>query len=247
MLKFNQLLWSFIWPIQTKGFFSALASIAAPVVGGLISAKSQKDTNSANAAMSQRQMDFQERMSNTAYQRAMSDMKKAGLNPILAGKLGGASTPGGSMPVLHAPGVAGVNSALSTMQTMSNVEKQEAEIGKIEQEAEKVKAEVANVVNDTLLKVSQKHVNMAQAEVLGKQIYKVVAETDLAFSKSMGQDYDNIRSAILTKFYQDDESLALVKDLGLTRSTVMTIMDNVKEFYNKHKGIRNEQMQFNKE
>lgn len=55
--------------------------------------------NSAEAAANR---EWQERMSSTAYQRAVEDMKKAGLNPILAYGNGGASTPGGSAGTISA-------------------------------------------------------------------------------------------------------------------------------------------------
>lgn len=49
-----------------------------------------------NAAEAQKNRDYQTEMSNTAWQRAVEDMKAAGINPILAAQQGGASTPGGS-------------------------------------------------------------------------------------------------------------------------------------------------------
>ncbi|AXH76088.1 MAG: DNA pilot protein [Microviridae sp.] len=102
---------------------SSLGSLA----GGLISSGGQQAQNSASQQFALQNMrennqfsaeqarinrDFQERMSNSAYQRAMQDMRLAGLNPILAYQQGGAGTPGGAQGTASSAQGAQFNNAM---------------------------------------------------------------------------------------------------------------------------------------
>lgn len=75
-----------------------------------------------NADEAQKARDYDERMSNTAYQRAMADMKAAGLNPILAYSQGGAASGGGQAASV------GVSSAVQAESYMPDTERQYIDI-----------------------------------------------------------------------------------------------------------------------
>lgn len=90
-----------------------LAGLVGGLSSGYLTYRAAKKQNQAMKEIAQNQMDFQERMSSTAYQRAAADLKAAGLNPILA-LSHSASTPQGSAYTPNNPVESGVGSALST-------------------------------------------------------------------------------------------------------------------------------------
>ena len=91
-----------------------------------------EQTSAFNAEEAQKNREWQERMSNTAYQRAVEDLKKAGLNPVLAALNGGASTGSGAAAGMTGLGSPEANSSNYTGQG-HNMSEQLAMFGAIAQ------------------------------------------------------------------------------------------------------------------
>jgi len=119
---------SSIGDVAKTGF----SSLTGGLIGGVGSYLGQQSANQANADIARQQMQFQEQQRSTSYQTAVEDMKKAGLNPMLAYQQGGAGNqPGASAQMQNAIG-AGIHSAsegISKYQQLKNLASQEELLG----------------------------------------------------------------------------------------------------------------------
>jgi len=160
---------------------SAFAAAALPsLISGIGSFFGGKAKNKADLKRMKLQQDFEERMSSTAYQRSMADMRLAGLNPILAYKQGGASTPSATaLPAVDKLGK-GIQSALAVL--------------RLKQELKNLKATEHKTKAEELLIGAMGSKAIADGQISHNAAYLTGLDANL--SKTLGFNVTNANSAV---------------------------------------------------
>lgn len=185
------------WPalLSNPAVIGGLVAAGGSILGGVFNANSQSDTNRTNKEIADNNTEFQSRMSNTAHQREVADLRAAGLNPNLSTHGTGAGTPSGTTSEMRAPSIQMPDLLAMglSIKDMENKQKQLAQTDtSLQQSQQRVNnetlattASVAKSTSDTDLNKVRKMLYQQQTGLNKKQGTQMDAETELIQAKKI--------------------------------------------------------------